>query len=132
MIVTVIIVLLTNNLAYGVIVGIILSSVFFAARVSRIEVNKITEDNKTRYSIKGPLFFASTSDFMDEFDYHEKVEEVNIDLSNTNIYDKSAVDAIDKVIMKFKKNSIKVSISGMNDASKSLVNKISNNYKDIV
>lgn len=132
MIVTVIIVLLTNNLAYGVIVGIILSSVFFASRVSRIEVNKITEGNTTRYSIKGPLFFASTSDFMDEFDYHEKVEEVNIDLSNTNIYDESAVDAIDKVIMKFKKNSIKVSISGMNDASKSLVNKISTNYKDIV
>lgn len=132
MITTVIIVLLTNNLAYGVIVGIILSSVFFTSKTSNVQVEKVVECNKIKYSVKGPLFFAATTDFIDKFDYHEKVEEVNIDFSNANIYDESAVDAIDKVIMKFTKNDIKVNIVGMNDNSKEIVEKISVNFNNIV
>lgn len=121
---TVIVVLLTHNLAYGVILGIILSALFFASKISEIKVKKIKEDTKTIYVVNGQLFFASTLKFIDSFDFTEKIQCVNIDLSKVKIWDESAVDAIDKVVLKFHKNEVKANLIGMSNKCLELVDRM--------
>ncbi|MDR5588021.1 STAS domain-containing protein [Clostridium sp. 5N-1] len=125
MISTVITVLLTHNLAYGVIIGIILSSIFFAAKISEISIKKINEDKKTVYLVQGQLFFASTLKFINSFDFTEDVETVDIDLSKVRIWDESAVDSIDKVVIKFHKNGIKTNLMGMSTQCLELIDRMS-------
>ena len=124
MISTVIVVVLTHNLAYGVILGIILSALFFASKISEIKVKKIKEDTKTTYIANGQLFFVSTLKFIDSFDFTEKIQCVNIDLSKVKIWDESAVDAIDKVVIKFHKNGVKANLIGMSNQCLELVDRM--------
>ena len=125
MILTVIIVVLTDNLAYGVVAGVILSAVIFAFKSANIAVDKLNIKGEVRYLVKGPLFFASTDKFINSFNYDEDVSKVEIDFLESKIVDESAVEAIDKVINKFKKNNIKVNIRAMNDGSLELFNTLS-------
>jgi SulP family sulfate permease len=121
---TVTVVLLTHNLAYGVILGIILSALFFAAKISEIKVKKIKEDTKTTYVVNGQLFFVSALKFIDSFDFNEKIQYVNIDLSKVKIWDESAVDAIDKVVIKFHKNGVKTNLIGMSNQCLELIDRM--------
>ena len=124
MISTVVIVLLTNNLAYGVVVGIIISSVAFVSKISDIKIEKYEDKGHIKYNVKGQLFFVSTTKFIDAFEYNEKVYNIEIDFTNARIWDESAVDAIDKVIAKYNKNNIKVKLIGLNKESLNLVDKM--------
>lgn len=121
---TVVVVLLTHNLAYGVILGIILSALFFASKISEIKVKKIKEDTIITYVAQGQLFFASTLKFLDSFDFTEEIKFVNIDLSKVKIWDESAVDAIDKVVLKFHKNGVKTNLIGMSNQCLELVDRM--------
>ncbi|MEL7597987.1 MAG: STAS domain-containing protein, partial [Clostridiaceae bacterium] len=130
MISTVIVVLLTHNLAYGVIVGIILSALFFASKISEVNVEKIKQDSRVVYVVKGQLFFASTLKFINSFDYTENVDSVDIDFSKVKIWDESAVDAIDRVVIKFHKNGVKTNLIDMNEECIALVDKIAIHNKE--
>lgn len=121
MLTTVILVLLTHNLACGVVIGTILSSLFFISKISNIDVEKVTTNNNIVYIVKGALFFASTTTFINKFDYSEEIDNVNIDLSSMKIYDESAVEAIDKVVNKFYKNGVKVNLLGADSIDKKLI-----------
>ena len=118
MIVTVAVVVLTHNLAYGVGAGVVLSAVAFARHIS--EVIKVTSvvdpDNVERlYAVSGELFFASTNDLVRSFDYHNvKVKRVEIDLSEARIWDTSAVAALDQVVAKFAELGIDAHLVGLN------------------
>ncbi|HCW52923.1 MAG TPA: sodium-independent anion transporter [Clostridium sp.] len=125
MITTVIIVLLTDNLAYGVITGIMLSAVFFASKISDIKLNEKVNNDSIDYEVDGQLFFASTIQFVDSFDFSSDVKIVNIDFSNSRIWDESAVDAIDKIVSKYKNNNVKVNLIGLSNECIHLLNKIS-------
>src|SRR5699024_3814386 len=70
MILTVAIILYTQNLAIGVVIGVILSSLFFVAKISRVSVTY----HKGEYFVTGPLFFASTTKFIQAFDDIEDKE----------------------------------------------------------
>ncbi|WP_121613057.1 SulP family inorganic anion transporter [Mesobacillus foraminis] len=126
MIATVITVLMTHNLAIGVLVGILLSAIFFAAKISKVEITSLSAKGKNKkiYRVSGQLFFASVTDFVDSFEYKEDVKEIDLDLSNAHLWDDSAVGAIDKVIIKFYQNGIKVNLIGLNMESNRLVEKI--------
>src|SRR5699024_4653205 len=119
MIITVAIILYTSNLAIGVVIGVILSALFFVAKISRVTVTQ--EENMFR--VKGPLFFASTTKFVQSFD---DVTENNIiiNLENSQLWDESAVGAILKVKNKFEKKGVKVDVQGLNSSSKQLYNKL--------
>ena len=121
---TVLIVLLTDNLAYGVVVGVILSAIIFASNMSEVEVEKNTDGRMREYKVNGELFFASSESFVDSFDYLEDVKEVNIDFSNTRVRDESAVDAIDKVVIRFHKNGVKTNLIGLSDKCLKMVDKM--------
>jgi SulP family sulfate permease len=125
MIVTVVTVVFTHDLSKGVLVGVLLSAIFFAAKISKVHVEtKLDERNHKTYSIKGQLFFASVTDLVSGFDFKEDIQEVVIDFSHAHLWDDSAVGAIDKIVLKFKQNGTNVSIIGLNKDSSTLVKKL--------
>ncbi|KAB7668850.1 SulP family inorganic anion transporter [Bacillus sp. B1-b2] len=121
MLVTVIIVVATDNLSIGVIAGVILSAVFFASKISNVTVKKQANN---KYEIEGQLFFASVDSFVQAFDTSITNQHISIDFQKAHVWDDSAVGAIDKIVLKLKENQNTVNITGLNSASKKLVDKL--------
>ena len=124
MIVTVIIVVLTHNLAYGVVTGTILSLLLAGLNKSSLSIEKVMTDCTT-YVVRGRLYFVTASDFMQLFDYQENTNVVFIDFTHVRVTDETAVDAIDKVISKYDKQGIKVELVGLSSSCELLVKKLS-------
>ncbi|MDC3417445.1 SulP family inorganic anion transporter [Aquibacillus salsiterrae] len=126
MLITVITVVATHDLSKGVLAGVLISAIFFAAKISKVKVNEIValEGKKKVYKVHGQIFFASVNDLLDKFNFNDKVKEVEIDLSNSHLWDDSAIGALDKIEMKFEQNGIKVTYSGLNEESKHLKKRI--------
>ena len=126
MITTVVTVVMTHDLSKGVLVGIIMSAIFFAAKISKVKVTSISSAGASKkvYKVSGQLFFASVTDFVDSFDYKEDVKEIDLDLSQAHLWDDSAVGAIDKVVIKYHQNGVKVNLFGLNAESNKLMERI--------
>jgi sulfate permease, SulP family len=124
MLVTVVIVVVTHDLSKGVIAGVILSAIFFVAKISTIKVKEKQNHSNTIFDVEGQLFFASVEGFVESFDFTVKGENIIIDFSEAHIWDDSAVGAIDKVVLKFHENDNTVTIKGLDSASKRLVEKL--------
>lgn len=126
MIATVVVVVFTHDLAKGVLVGVLLSGLFFARKVGKVLHVGSTPgaDNTSRsYLVTGQVFFASAEAFIAAFDFKEAIERVRIDVSHAHFWDITAVTALDKVVLKFRREGTDVEIVGMNDASATLVDK---------
>jgi sulfate permease, SulP family len=126
MVSTVVVVVFTHNLALGVGVGVLLSALFFAYKISKILYvgSKLSEDGVTRrYEVVGQVFFSSADKFIASFDLKEAVEKVEIDVSRAHFWDITAVGALDKVILKFRREGTDVEIFGMNKASETMVDR---------
>ena len=126
MISTVAVVVATHNLAIGVFVGVLLASLFFAHKIGRFMVVK-TEAEPARgertYRVIGQVFFASSEQFIAAFDFREAVERITIDLSQAHFWDITSVAALDKVVIKFRREGAEVTIHGMNAATETVVDK---------
>lgn len=126
MVVTVAIVVFTHNLALGVFIGVLMSALMFAKKIGRLLTveTELSEDKyKRTYRIYGQIFFASADRFVSIFDIKEVVEEVVIDVTNSHLWDISAVAALDKVVLKFRREGTKVDIVGLNAASATIIDK---------
>lgn len=124
MIATVLVVVFSHNLALGVFVGVLLASVFFANKVGHFMVVKKAQGEsplEEKYQVVGQLFFASADEFLQAFNFNPLIERVLIDLSQAHFWDITAVSALDKVVLKFRKKGVLVDIVGMNEASATLV-----------
>jgi SulP family sulfate permease len=120
-------VVFTHNLAIGVLVGVLLSGIFFAWKISQLfgVRSTLSEDGRTRtYIVEGQLFFASADDFMQAFDFREVLEKVVIDVSRAHIWDISSVAALDMAVLKFRRDGAEVEIIGMNEASETIVDRL--------
>ncbi|MFJ7975914.1 SulP family inorganic anion transporter [Peribacillus sp. NPDC096379] len=126
MLVTVIVVLYTNDLSKGVFAGVILSMIFFSAKASKVRVEKtVVETSKeTLYYVRGPLFFASVQDFVKQFDLLEITDRVVIDFSGSKVWDDSAVGAVDKIILKYRAHGKTVQLKGLDTESSQLLKKL--------
>ena len=127
MLATVIVVVVTHNLALGVGVGVLFSGIFFAWKISQIfrVTSQVSADGTHRtYLIEGQLFFASTETFTSSFDFKEALERVVIDVSHAHIWDISSVTALDMVVLKFRREGAEVEIVGLNEASETIVDKL--------
>lgn len=124
MLVTVIIVVATHDLSKGVIAGVLLSAIFFVAKISKIKVTKQQDGSNMRFDVDGQLFFASVEGFVESFDFNVKNRSIVIDFANTHVWDDSAVGAIDKVVIKYQENQNIVTITNLNSSSKKLVEKL--------
>jgi SulP family sulfate permease len=127
MIATVVTVVYTHNLAIGVLVGVLLSGIFFAGKIAQLfrVHSEISDDGRVRtYHVEGQLFYGSVEDFMDAFDFKEAPEHVVIDVSRAHIWDISSVQALDLAILKFRRDGAEVEVVGMNDATETLVDRL--------
>lgn len=126
MIVTVLTVVISHNLAYGVLAGVVLSMVFFAVKISKVRVLPlyINEGKKKIYYIQGQLFFASVTEFLNSINFKDEVEEVIIDLTESHLWDDSAIGALDNIETKFEQNGVHVQFIGLNGESSRLLNRL--------
>ncbi|OCW57810.1 SulP family inorganic anion transporter [Hoeflea olei] len=127
MLATVGFVVLTHNLAIGVLVGVLLSGLFFAWKIAQLfgVRSTLSDDGRTRtYVVEGQLFFASAEDFMKAFDFREVLDKVVIDVSRAHIWDISSVAALDMAVLKFRREGAEVEIIGMNEASETIVDRL--------
>lgn len=127
MIATVAAVVYTHNLAIGVLIGVLLSGIFFAGEIAQLfhVTSKISADDRVRtYHVHWQLFYGSVADFMDAFDFKEAMERVIIDVSGAHIWDISSVQALDMAIIKFRRDGAEVEVVGMNKATGTLVDRL--------
>ncbi len=123
---TVVVVVATHNLALGVMVGVLLSALFFAHKIGKILYigSSLADDGLSRhYQVVGQVFFTSAERFIAAFDLKEAVEKVQIDVSRAHFWDITAVGALDKVILKFRREGTEVEIIGLNKASETMVDR---------
>lgn len=126
MIATVVVTVSTHDLAKGVFAGVLLSGIFFAHKVGRVlRVDRSSEDEgRTRvYGVVGQVFFASSEAFLSAFDFKEVVPRVRIDVTRAHFWDITAVGALDKVVLKFRREGTEVEVIGMDEASSTLVDR---------
>ncbi len=149
MLATTLVVVLTHNLAIGVGVGVLLSSIFFARKVAQIlrvtselKMQPVPGGNKSKskqkqeisansrsqscriYTVTGQLFFASSDAFVREFDFKEVLSKVSIDVTHAHFWDLTAVACLDKVVLKFRREGTEVELIGLNEASATLVDRL--------
>lgn len=127
MIATVVTVVYTHNLAIGVLVGVLLSGIFFAGKIAQLFriTSTLSADGRQRtYVLEGQLFYGSAEDFTDAFDFREVLDRVIIDVSQAHIWDISSVQALDMAILKFRRDGAEVEVIGMNQATETLVDKL--------
>ncbi len=123
---TVLVVVATHNLAYGVFVGVLLAAMFFANKVAQFKHvrSELSEDGTLRtYRVVGQVFFASAEKFVEFFDFKEVVDKVVIDLHQAHFWDITAVAALDKVVLKFRREGTEVELTGLNEASATVVDR---------
>jgi SulP family sulfate permease len=123
MLTTVAIVVETHNLAYGVVAGVLLATIFFARRVAHlVEVTSVLDpDGGQRvHALTGELFFASTNELVHSFDYADPTPEVVIDLTDAHVWDSSAVATLDVVVAKFAARGVHAELVGLNEHSEAL------------
>jgi SulP family sulfate permease len=133
MLATVVVTVGTHDLAKGVLIGVLLSGFFFAHKVGQIlRIASRTEDEgRVRtYTVTGQVFFASAERFINAFDYKEVIEKVRIDVSRAHFWDITAVSALDKVVLKFRREATEVEVIGLNEASATMVDKFAMHDKD--
>jgi len=133
MLATVVVVVWTHDLAQGVLAGVLLSGIFFAAKVSRLFAmdTGLSNDGAVRtYRFRGQVFFASVEQFLASFDFGEVVEKVVIDVRQAHFWDISAVAALDKAVVKLRRDGTEVEILGLNEASATMVDRFGVSNKE--
>ncbi|MGY0411975.1 SulP family inorganic anion transporter [Staphylococcus sp. mip270_02] len=125
MILTVIIVLMTHNLAIGVIVGVVFSALFFATKISKIEVIHEELDKKHHFSFKGQIFFVSIDSMMEQIDINIEDSIIKLNFDHAHLWDDSAVDAIDTIVRKFEEKNNIVYVEKLNTDSRKIVSELS-------
>lgn len=125
MILTVVIVLFTSNLALGVVVGVIFSALFFATKISNIEVLSEKVNNKRVLSFKGQIFFVSIDSMMNQLDFSIQNETIELDFKDAHLWDDSAVDAIDTIVKKYEDQHNTVQVKNLNTDSRKIISELS-------
>ncbi len=120
----------THNLAIGVGVGVLLSGIFFAHKVSQVFgiSSELAGDTRT-YTVRGQIFFASADNFGAAFDFKEVLSKIVIDVSHAHFWDLTSVGALDKVVLKYRREGAEVEILGMNEASATIVGRLGTHDK---
>jgi SulP family sulfate permease len=120
MLTTVGIVVITSNLAIGVAAGVLLAMVLFARRVAhvaRVERQLSADGTSVRYKVRGPLFFGSSNDLVEQFSYGIDPAEVTVDFTAAQIWDASTVAVLDSVESKYAAHNATVTFVGLDERS---------------
>ncbi len=126
MVVTVVVVVATHNLAFGVVAGTLLAAMFFANKIGHyLDVRSAHDPARSQrtYTVVGQVFFGSADRFTAAFDLEETLEAVTIDLREAHFWDITSVAALDKVVLKLRRAGTQVEVIGMNQATATLVDR---------
>ncbi len=132
MLTTVVVVVATRDLSFGVLAGVILSGVFFAAKVARllgIETERSDDGTEMTYFITGQVFFASSNSLVDAFEYQDVPATVRIDVSDAHFWDITAIGALDDIVLKLRRHGAAVEVIGLNEASATMVERFGTHHK---
>ena len=133
MLATVAVTVYSHNLAYGVFVGVLLAAMFFANKIGHflyISSEADSDGSWRTYKVVGQVFFSSADKFVAAFDFKEAVDKVSIDLSRAHFWDITAVAALDKVVIKLRREGTEVEVLGLNEASATIVDRFGVHDKD--
>ncbi len=134
MLATVTTVVATHDLAKGVLFGVIVSGLFFAHKVTRYfgVTSERDEPAAVRtYFVTGQIFFATAEAFHSAFDFREEdLKGVVIDLHAAHFWDITSINALDRVVLKFRHHEIPVEIIGMNEATATMVERLATHDKE--
>jgi len=145
MLVTVVATVWTNNLAIGVVLGVLVAMVAFANRVAHFAsvTREVVEEDAeadaggdqepaviARYTVEGELFFASSNDLYTMFHYAEDPERVMIDMHRSHVWDASTVAALDSVTEKYESYGKTVEVRGLNEASRRMRERLTGTLGD--
>ena len=126
MLATVVVTVVTHDLSRGVLVGVLLSGVFFAFKVTKMMDVAVDNDAATDtriYTVTGQVFFASADIFADRFVTDDSTRRARIDLAGAHLWDVTAVGALDDVVARMRRHGMTVELVGLNDASAILVDR---------
>jgi SulP family sulfate permease len=126
MLVTVAVVVSTQDLSLGVLAGVLLSGIFFAGKVQRMFAveREVSADGRTAiYRVRGEIFFASVERFTRAFHVEDRADAVTIDVSRGHFWDISAVGALDKIVARLRRDGREVEVLGYNEASADIVDR---------
>jgi len=132
MVVTVVVVVATHDLAKGVLAGVVLSALFFAMKVERLVrvASRLEADGRTRvYEVYGQIFFVSSEAFAGSFDFKEDLDAVVVDFTHAHFWDLSAIGALDKVVLKYRRAGVRVEMIGLNEASSTMIDRLATHDK---
>lgn len=135
MLATVAVTVWTHDLSQGVLVGVLLSALFFARKVVDIlhVDSELSSDQQARtYYISGQIFFASSMQFIDSIDLNEQLQEVTLNFTEGHVWDITAVEAIEKVYAKLDSKGIKVRLLGLNRNSRRLIVQLANDPRKLL
>ena len=124
---TVVVTVATHDLAKGVLTGVLLTALSFTRRVSAmlvVEDRPGSVADARVYEVRGQVFFASAVQFANSFDYLHAPPQVVIDVRKARFWDTSAVAALDRVVLKFRKHGAQVEVVGLDAASELLVDRL--------
>ena len=126
-------VVVTHDLSQGVVLGVVLSAIFFMRKVGKtIVVEEVAspEAGVIRYRVTGQLFFASADVFAAAFEHHGHPQRVEIDMTGAHLWDLTGVAAVDKVVFRYRRQGAQVTVLGMNEAGRSLIERVGKHDKD--
>ena len=126
MLVVVVIVLATHNLALGVFVGVLLSALFLINKLEnevKVSSLKVTDQHRI-YQISGQIFFSSSDKFFQFFNFNEDIQFITIDLTHAHIWDITSVSMLNTIKNKFESSNIHVEILGLNESSHTLIDRM--------
>ena len=133
MIATTATVVITHDLSKGVVLGVLLSAVFFMRKVGKtvvVEEIPTPEEGVLRYRVTGNLFFASADVFAAAFEHHGHPVRVEIDMTGAHLWDLTGVAAVDKVVFRYRRQGAEVEVIGMNEAGQTLIDRVGKHDKD--
>ncbi|HEY0104187.1 MAG TPA: SulP family inorganic anion transporter [Brevundimonas sp.] len=133
MIATTATVVATHDLSKGVVLGVVLSAIFFMRKVGKtvvVEETPTAEEGVLRYRVSGNLFFASAEFFAAAFEHHGNPRRVEIDMSDAHLWDLTGVAAVDKVVFRYRRQGAEVELIGMNHAGRTLIDRVGKHDKD--
>ena len=125
MLITVIIVLMTDNLAIGVIAGVVFSALFFATKISKVDVHLEELADTVTLRFAGQIFFASIDTTIEQIEFKKYDKPVQLDFSRAHLWDDSAVDAVDTIVRKFEEKGNTVYVHQLNADSRKIVKELS-------
>lgn len=112
-----------HNLALAVLIGVIIAALVFAwDNAKRIRARKYVDDNGVKhYEIYGPLFFGSTTAFIEKFDILNDPTEVIVDFKESRVVDMSAIEALNRLTERYHKQGKKIQLRHLSPDCRSLI-----------